>query len=293
MISFFNLFEYLTFKSAISAITALIISFLIGPLTIKKLKQYQIGEEIRNNGPESHLAKRGTPTMGGVIIILSTLLPTLLFSDLSNIMVLIISMSTLWMGVIGFIDDYLKIIIKAKDGMIARYKMIGQILLGVIISYAIINSNDFNGFNTKTTIPFFKNFEFDFGIFYPLFVILVITATSNAVNLTDGLDGLAGGFTLITSLGLVYICFLNKDYTHASLILCLAGGCLGFLLKNFYPASILMGDSGSYFLGMQLSALSVTSTNSNFNLLNDQLNGNISYSTNLAFIFLILPIKFK
>ena len=145
-ISLFNLFEYLTFKTAISAITALIISFIIGPLTIKKLQQYQIGEEIRSNGPESHLAKRGTPTMGGVIIILSTLLPTLLFSDLSNIMVLIIALSTLWMGVIGFIDDYLKIIIKAKDGMIARYKMIGQILLGVIISYAIINSNDFANF---------------------------------------------------------------------------------------------------------------------------------------------------
>ena len=110
-ISFFNLFEYLTFKTAISAITALIISFIIGPITIKNLQQYQIGEEIRSNGPESHLAKRGTPTMGGVIIILSTLLPTLLFSDLSKIIVLIIALSTLWMGVIGFIDDYLKIII--------------------------------------------------------------------------------------------------------------------------------------------------------------------------------------
>ena len=271
-ISFFNLFEYLTFKTAISAITALIISFIIGPLTIKKLQQYQIGEEIRSNGPESHLAKRGTPTMGGVIIILSTLLPTLLFSDLSNIMVLIIALSTLWMGVIGFIDDYLKIIIKAKDGMIARHKMIGQILLGVIISYAIINSNDFNGFNTKTTIPFFKNFEFDFGIFYPLLVILVITATSNAVNLTDGLDGLAIGllaicFTVFTAISYIsgrvdFSDYLNITYIPMASELtifaaALFGGCLGFLWFNARPALIFMGDVGSLSMGAALGTLAI------------------------------------
>ena len=271
-ISFFNLFEYLTFKTAISAITALIISFIIGPLTIKKLQQYQIGEEIRSNGPESHLAKRGTPTMGGVIIILSTLLPTLLFSDLSNIMVLIIALSTLWMGVIGFIDDYLKIIIKAKDGMIARYKMIGQILLGVIISYAIINSNDFNGFNTKTTIPFFKNFEFDFGIFYPLLVILVITATSNAVNLTDGLDGLAIGllaicFTVFTAISYISgrvdfsdylnILYLPKASELSIFASAAVGACLGFLWFNSSPAEIFMGDTGSLSLGAALGTMSI------------------------------------
>ena len=271
-ISFFNLFEYLTFKTAISAITALIISFIIGPITIKKLQQYQIGEEIRSNGPESHLAKRGTPTMGGVIIILATLLPTLLFSDLSNIMVLIIALSTLWMGVIGFIDDYLKIIIKAKDGMIARYKMIGQILLGVIISYAIINSNDFNGFNTKTTIPFFKNFEFDFGIFYPLLVILVITATSNAVNLTDGLDGLAIGllaicFTVFTAISYISgrvdfsdylnILYLPKASELSIFASAAVGACLGFLWFNSSPAEIFMGDTGSLSLGAALGTMSI------------------------------------
>ena len=126
---------------------------------------------------------------------------------------------------------------------------------------------------------------------FSLFASLIwIVGVTNAINWIDGLDGLAGGFTLITSIGLGYACFLNNNYTYAYLNLCLAGGCLGFLLKNFYPASILMGDSGSYFLGMQLSTLSVLSTNSNFNLLKDQLNGNISYNTNFAIIFLMLPI---
>ena len=137
-ISVFNLFEYITFRSALAAITSLIISFAIGPYIIKKLKKNQIGEEIRNNGPKSHLIKRGTPTMGGVIIIFSALLPTLMLSNLNNAMIKIVIFSTLWMGVIGFIDDYMKVIIKVKKGMIARYKMIGQISLGIIISYWII-----------------------------------------------------------------------------------------------------------------------------------------------------------
>jgi len=197
--SIFNLFEYITFRSAISAITALIISFIIGPYIIKKLKKHQIGEEIRDNGPKSHLVKRGTPTMGGVIVIIAALLPTLLFSDLNNTLVLIVIVATIWMGIIGFIDDYMKVIIKIEKGMVAWYKMMGQITLGILISYWIINSNDFIGFNTKTTVPFLKNIELDLGIIYPLFVIIVITATSNAVNLTDGLDGLA--------IGLLAICF--------------------------------------------------------------------------------------
>ncbi len=197
--SILNLFEYITFRSALAAITALIISFIIGPYIIKTLKKNQIGEEIRKNGPETHLIKRGTPTMGGVIIILSALLPTLMFSNLNNTMIKIVIFSTLWMGIIGFIDDYMKVIIKLKKGMVARYKMAGQISLGIIISYWIINSNQFLEFNTKTTIPFLKNVELDLGFFYPLMVIIVITATSNAVNLTDGLDGLA--------IGLLAICF--------------------------------------------------------------------------------------
>ena len=155
-ISIFNLFEYLTFKSALSAITALLISFIIGPIIIGKLKKYQIGEEIRTDGPQSHLAKKGTPTMGGVIIIFASILPTLLFSDLNNTMIIIVLLSTIWMGTFGFIDDYLKIIVKTKSGMVARYKLLGQIILGVLIGYIIIYSNDFSGLIQKPQSHFLK-----------------------------------------------------------------------------------------------------------------------------------------
>ena len=271
-ISIFNLFEYLTFKSALSAITALLISFIIGPIIIGKLKKYQIGEEIRTDGPQSHLAKKGTPTMGGVIIIFASILPTLLFSDLNNTMIIIVLLSTIWMGTFGFIDDYLKIIVKTKSGMVARYKLLGQIILGVLIGYIIIYSNDFSGFNTKTTIPFLKNFEFDFGIFYPILVIIVITGTSNAVNLTDGLDGLAIGLLAISFSVFTVISYISGriDFSEYLNILYLpnagelsifssavVGACLGFLWFNASPAEIFMGDTGSLSLGAALGTMSI------------------------------------
>ena len=271
-ISIFNLFEYLTFKSALSAITALLISFIIGPIIIKKLKKYQIGEEIRTDGPKSHLAKKGTPTMGGVIIIFASIIPTILFSNLNNTMIIIVLFSTIWMGIIGFIDDYLKIIIKAKSGMVARYKLLGQIILGAIIGYVIINSNDFSGFNTKTTVPFLKNFEFDFGLFYPILVILVITGASNAVNLTDGLDGLAIGllaisFSVFTAISYIsgridFSDYLNILYLPSAGELSIfssavVGACLGFLWFNASPAEIFMGDTGSLSLGAALGTMSI------------------------------------
>jgi len=268
----FNLFEYITFRSALAAITALIISFIIGPYIINKLKNNQIGEEIRENGPKTHLIKRGTPTMGGVIIIFSALLPTLMLSNLNNAMIKIVIFSTLWMGVIGFIDDYMKVIIKVKKGMIARYKMIGQISLGIIISYWIINSNQFLDFNTKTTIPFLKNVELDLGIFYPLMVIIVITATSNAVNLTDGLDGLAIGllaicFSVFAAVSYItgrvdYSDYLNILYLPGASELtifssAMIGACLGFLWFNSSPAEIFMGDTGSLSTGAALGTLAI------------------------------------
>ena len=271
-ISIFNLFEYLTFKSALSAITALLISFIIGPIIIGKLKKYQIGEEIRTDGPQSHLAKKGTPTMGGMIIIFASILPTLLFSDLNNTMIIIVLLSTIWMGTFGFIDDYLKIIVKTKSGMVARYKLLGQIILGVLIGYIIIYSNDFSGFNTKTTIPFLKNFEFDFGVFYPILVIIVITGTSNAVNLTDGLDGLAIGLLAISFSVFTVISYISGriDFSEYLNILYLpnagelsifssavVGACLGFLWFNASPAEIFMGDTGSLSLGAALGTMSI------------------------------------
>ncbi len=271
-ISIFNLFEYITFRSALSAILALVISFIIGPYIIKKLKKHQIGEEVRNNGPKTHLVKRGTPTMGGVIIIVAALLPTLLFSNLNNTMVLIIIAATIWMGIFGFIDDYMKVIKKIEKGMIARYKMIGQITLGIIISYLIINSTSFTGFNTKTTIPFLKNIELDFGIYYPLFVILVISATSNAVNLTDGLDGLAIGLLAICFSVFAAVSYITgrTDFSDYLNILYLpgagelsifssamVGACLGFLWFNASPAEIFMGDTGSLSTGAALGTLAI------------------------------------
>ena len=271
-ISFFNLFEYITFRSAISAITALIISFIIGPYIIKILKNNQIGEEIRNNGPKTHLVKKGTPTMGGVIIIIAALLPTLLFSNLGNTMVLIVIVATIWMGIIGFIDDYMKVIKKIEKGMVARYKMIGQITLGILISIWVVNSNDFTGFNTKTTVPFLKNIEIDFGIIYPLLVIVVIAATSNAVNLTDGLDGLAIGLLAICFSVFAAVSYITgrTDFSDYLNILYLpgagelsifssamVGACLGFLWFNSSPAEIFMGDTGSLSTGAALGTLAI------------------------------------
>jgi phospho-N-acetylmuramoyl-pentapeptide-transferase len=250
----------------------LLISFIIGPIIIGKLKKYQIGEEIRTDGPQSHLAKKGTPTMGGVIIIFASILPTLLFSDLNNTMIIIVLLSTIWMGTFGFIDDYLKIIVKTKSGMVARYKLLGQIILGVLIGYIIIYSNDFSGFNTKTTIPFLKNFEFDFGVFYPILVIIVITGTSNAVNLTDGLDGLAIGLLAISFSVFTVISYISGriDFSEYLNILYLpnagelsifssavVGACLGFLWFNASPAEIFMGDTGSLSLGAALGTMSI------------------------------------
>ena len=192
-----NVFQYITFRSASAAILALIISFILGPAIIRKLRHYQIGEEIREHGPESHKKKRGTPTMGGIIILTAIILPTLLLADLRNSFIQIILISTIWMGLIGFLDDYLKTIKKIKSGLVAKYKLAGQISLGVIITFWIYNTGAWDNFRTVTSVPFFKDTVIDFGLLYPLIIILVVTGSSNAVNLTDGLDGLASGLLAI------------------------------------------------------------------------------------------------
>ena len=157
--SIFNLFEYITFRAATAAIAALIISFIIGPWVIHILHKNQIGEEIRTTGPESHMKKRGTPTMGGVIIIFAVLLPTLLLAKLNRPFIQIILIATIWMGIIVFIDDYLKVVKKMEKGLVGRYKMAGQIILGSIVSLWIFNTPEFAEFSTKTTVPFLKNVE--------------------------------------------------------------------------------------------------------------------------------------
>ena len=269
----FNVFSYISFRGAGAAITALLISFLIGPKIIRTLSFYQIGETIRKTGPESHLKKEGTPTMGGIIILLAIILPTILWAKIDNKHILLILMATIWMGGIGFLDDYLKIVKKYSRGLIARYKLTGQITLGLIVGIIIIKYPDVTQHATAISIPFVANGTLDVGWFvYLLLSVLVITGTSNAVNITDGLDGLATGLIAIATLvfgaisyatgRLDYSNYLNIIYLPGSgelFVFCLAmiGASIGFLWFNANPAKVFMGDTGSLAMGAALGTLAV------------------------------------
>lgn len=267
-----NIFQYITFRAAGAAITALIISFLIGPWIIHKLRTSQVLETIGERGPQTHQYKKGTPTMGGIIILASVILPTLLWANLMNSYIHIIIFSTLWMGCIGFLDDYLKTVKKTKKGLVARYKLIGQISLGLIIGTWIFYSNEFNEIGPVTSVPFFKNLEIPFGILYIPWVTLVLTASSNAVNLTDGLDGLAAGLLAICALALALISYISgrvdfSDYLNIIYLpkageltifaTALGGACLGFLWFNAPPAQVFMGDTGALSSGAALGTLAI------------------------------------
>jgi len=268
----FNIFQYITFRSAIAAILALLISFILGPAIIRKLRQYQIGEEIREHGPETHYKKKGTPTMGGIIILTAIILPTILLADLTNSFVQILLISTIWMGMIGFIDDYLKTIKKMKKGLVAKYKLAGQILLGVIVTLWIYNTPAWDNFRTVTSLPFFKDAVVDFGLLYPIMIILVVTGTSNSVNLTDGLDGLAAGllaisFTVFAAIAYIsgrvdFSDYLNIIYLPGAGELTIftaacVGACIGYLWFNAAPAEVFMGDVGSLSTGAALGTLAI------------------------------------
>ena len=267
-----NVFQYITFRSASAAILALIISFILGPAIIRMLRRNQIGEEIREYGPESHLKKRGTPTMGGIIILSAIILPTLLLADIKNPFVQILLISTIWMGCIGFIDDYLKSIKKIKKGLVARYKLAGQISIGLIITFWIYNTPGWENIITVTSIPFLKDSVIDFGLLYPLMIIFVVTGTSNAVNLTDGLDGLAAGLLAISFSTFSVIAYVSgrvdfSDYLNiiylpgaGELTIFTAscvGACLGYLWFNASPAEVFMGDVGSLSTGAALGTLAI------------------------------------
>lgn len=271
-ISGFNLFRYITFRSAWAAITALVISFFVGPYIIKKLRQHEIGEEIRADGPQTHLRKAGTPTMGGLIILAAVAVPTLLWARIANIYVVLILFSMLWMGLVGFVDDYLKAVKKVPKGLVARYKLLGQLSLGAIIGSVLYFAPQFQDISTLSTVPFFKDRVIDFGILYIPMVIFVITAFSNAVNLTDGLDGLAIGLVGISTLAWAAIAYVSgrvdfSDYLNIIYlqgageltVFCAAllGGALGFLWYNAYPAQVFMGDTGALALGSALGTLAI------------------------------------
>ena len=260
----FGVFKFLSFRSSLSAITALFLAFYVGPKIIKYLKVKQVGETVREEGPQSHKSKEGTPTMGGVIIILSIIVPVLLWADINSIYIILVLLGTVWLGFVGFVDDYLKVVMKKSKGLIARYKLLGQVLIGLLVGAAVYVLPEFSEYNTQTTLPFMKNLNFDFSIFYIPVVIFIITATSNAVNLTDGLDGLAMGSMIIVMLALavlsyisgnsIYSDYLNVIYLPGAgeltvYIAAFIGAGLGFLWFNFYPAQIFMGDTGSLALG--------------------------------------------
>ena len=307
-----GMFQYITFRSACAVILSLLIATVVGKRIIRILQKQQVGEEIRDLGLEGQMQKKGTPTMGGVIILLAILVPVILFARLDNVYIQLMIVSTIWLGLIGFLDDYIKVFRKHKEGLKGRFKVIGQLGLGLIVGVTLYVSDDVlirekvsisevgvvtstvdEGFvsensqtvltkdikSTKTTIPFFKNNEFDYAWFGALFgdyaeeigwivfiiiTIVIVTAVSNGANLTDGLDGLATGTSAIVgaTLGIlayvsgnmVYADYLNIMYIPHSgelvvFIAAFIGATIGFLWYNSFPAQVFMGDTGSLSLG--------------------------------------------
>jgi phospho-N-acetylmuramoyl-pentapeptide-transferase len=273
----FGIFRYITFRAGAAAITALIISFWLGPKIIRKLRDYQIGESAKLEAPKTHLAKAGTPTMGGLIVLLSVLIPALLWTDLKNGYILLILFVTVILGAVGFLDDFLKVVRKKPKGLIGKYKIAGQVFVGLVVGSVIYFfpqwiDQTLVPFRSSTTVPFMKNLEWDLGVFYIPVVIFIITATSNAVNLTDGLDGLAIGTVGIVSMTLALITYVSGNAVWSQYltipflrgngelaIYCAAisGAALGFLWFNSHPAQVFMGDTGSLALGGIIGAMCV------------------------------------
>jgi phospho-N-acetylmuramoyl-pentapeptide-transferase len=272
----FNLLNYISFRAAGATVTAILLAFLIGPPIIERLRARKIGQVIRAEGPASHQGKRGTPTMGGVILLLSTVIATLLWGQLSNRFVLFAILATLWMGAIGFLDDYLKIVEGKSRGLVAKWKLVGQVSFGIVLGtlllfFPVVATETIPA--PATTVPFFKFVIVAFAPWlYVAFVTTVITGSSNAVNLTDGLDGLATGLSAIAAGAFALFAYLfgridataylNLFYLPGAgelAVFCgaLLGGCLGFLWFNAHPAQVFMGDTGSLALGGAFGTVSI------------------------------------
>ncbi len=315
-----GMFQYISFRSGAAIIVSLLITVGFGKKLINFLRHKQIGEEVRDLGLEGQMQKKGTPTMGGLIILASIIIPTVLFARLDNIYIILMLITTIWLGLIGFLDDYIKVFLKDKKGLAGKFKILGQVSLGIIVASTLYFSDevvvrerivDANGMfvkeivvdsitgrgrlqhlttevkSTKTTIPFFKNHEFDYGILvafmgdrntiwrwliYALAIILIITAVSNAANLTDGIDGLATGTSAISgatfgilayvSGNVIYAEYLNIMYIPnlgelTIFVAAFIGATVGFLWYNSYPAEVFMGDTGSLALGGILAVFAV------------------------------------
>jgi phospho-N-acetylmuramoyl-pentapeptide-transferase len=269
--SVLNVFKYITFRSAGAALTALIVSFVLGPMVIAWLRKLKVGQHVRDDGPQTHLSKQGTPTMGGVLIIAALVSSVLLWSDLSNKYVWVVLFATLAFGGIGFWDDYLKVVKKRSTGLRAAEKFGLQIAASLFIGlFLYYFSGDPNA--AQLSVPFLKRLVINLGWFYIPFTVIVMVGSSNAVNLTDGLDGLAAGLVSIAAIAnavLVYLGgnrviadYLNIAYIPGSgelTVFCgaLLGASLGFLWYNAHPAEVFMGDTGSLSLGGALGALAV------------------------------------
>ena len=267
----FNVFKYLTFRSAGAVITALIVSFLLGPWMIRRLRALKFGQQVREDGPQTHLTKQGTPTMGGLLIIAAVTVSVLLWSDLTNKYVWVVLFAALSFGAIGFWDDYRKIVKKQSMGLRPVEKFGLQIAASLVIGLFLYSFSG-DGQAAELSVPFFKRLVLDLGWFYIPFSVLVIVGSSNAVNLTDGLDGLAAGLVGIAAAAnavIVYVSgnriiseYLKIHYIAGSgelVVFCgaLAGACLGFLWFNAHPAEVFMGDVGALSLGGALGAMAV------------------------------------
>jgi len=267
-----NVFRYITFRSAYAVVTALLVCFFFGPPLIRRLRDFKIRQIIRHDGPQTHLTKSGTPTMGGILIVAGIIVPTLLWASLRNRYVLLAVAVTIVLGSLGFLDDYLHVVRKAPKGLLGRWKLLVQIGVGLAVGAILYRYPIEPRFATATTIPFFKNYVLDLGLLYIPFVALVITATSNAVNLTDGLDGLASGLTALAAASFAALAYLSgnirlAEYLNIPYILgsgeltifCAAmfGASLGFLWYNTHPADVFMGDTGSLALGGALGTVAV------------------------------------
>lgn len=272
-VSIFNVFRYITFRTFVSFFTAFVVCLIIGPAYIRRLREKHYGQSIRDDGPQTHLKKAGTPTMGGGLILLSTLLPTLMWFDVNNPIVWGVLIITWCFGLIGYADDYMKVSKKNTKGVSGKVRLAGEFLVSGLVLFVLVH---FYKFPTTVPVPFFKSVEFDLGYYYILFGSLVMVGTANAVNLTDGLDGLAIVPVMIsaTTLGLfAYIVghasianYLQIPHVVgagelAPLAATLVAGGLGFLWFNSYPAQVFMGDVGSLSLGGFLGSMAVFTHN--------------------------------
>ena len=265
----FNVFRYLSFRMIYAAITAFLIAFVLAPPMIKKFQELGLGQKVRDDGPSGHLSKTGTPTMGGILIIFSVLLTTLLWADISNLYVWLVMLAIVGFGLVGFVDDYIKILKGRSQGLTVIQKLICQGAVALAIAMFFYLSP---GYSTQLSVPFFKNFTPDLGVFYVPFAVLVIVGCSNAVNLTDGLDGLAIGPTVIAAMAYTVVAWAVGNALVAEYLLIphvegagelavltasIVGSSLGFLWFNAYPASVFMGDVGSLPLGSALGTVAV------------------------------------